>query len=87
MASFPLPYQLTTYVGVVWKLAVGMLNPIIYVIDKDAQEYQSYNGRLEDTVHDQLPSQLSLTTTLRLWPSNQFLTHQIVLSLNHITPI
>jgi len=39
----------TTQLGVIRKLAVGTLNPSVYVSDKDVEEQQSQEGSLGNT--------------------------------------
>ena len=39
----------TTQLGVICKLAKGVLNPIVYVVDKDIKQYQSQDRPLRDT--------------------------------------
>lgn len=60
-----------------WSLLFPRLSkPIIYVIDKTMKENRSQDRPLRDTTHHCLHLDMEpLTTTLRIWPSNQFFIH------------
>ena len=45
----------TTQLRVICKLAEGVLDAVVYVIDEDVEEHESQNQPLRDTTFDQPP--------------------------------
>ncbi|KAK4811312.1 LOW QUALITY PROTEIN: hypothetical protein QYF61_024448 [Mycteria americana] len=68
----------TTQLGVICKLPEGALDLAVNVIDENIEQHWSQYGPLRDITCHRPPSGLdieSLTTTLWMQPSNQFLIH------------